>query len=154
MHATAGVAPASIILRCNHAPPPPPGEVPRPTPCTLFFGCRNEAGDFYFREEWVAMQAQGVLAPAPGGLVTAFSRDGPAKVYVQHRIRERRAEVWSALQAGACIYVAGSADKMPAAVAAAIEEVVAQQGGLARDQAAEYVRRLEVTGRYQVEAWS
>ncbi|PRW18319.1 NADPH-dependent diflavin oxidoreductase 1 isoform X1 [Chlorella sorokiniana] len=130
------------------------GEVPRPAPCTLFFGCRNEAGDYYFREEWETMQAQDVLAPPPGGLVTAFSRDGPAKVYVQHRIRERAAEVWAALQAGAYVYVAGSADKMPAAVAAAIEEVVAQQGGMARDEAAAYVRHLELGGRYQVEAWS
>lgn len=100
------------------------------------------------------MQAQGVLAPPPGGLVAAFSRDGPTKVYVQHRIREHAAEVWAALQAGAYVYVAGSADKMPAAVAAAIEEAVAQQGGLSRDEAAAYMRRLELGGRYQVEAWS
>ena len=100
------------------------------------------------------MQAQGVLAPPPGGLVTAFSRDGPAKVYVQHRIRERAAEVWAALQAGAWLYVAGSADKMPAAVAAAVEGPAAQQGGLTREEAAAFVRRLELSGRYQVEAWS
>ena len=62
--------------------------------------------------------------------------------------------MWATLQAGAYVYVAGSADKMPAAVAAAIEEAVAQQGGLSRVEAAAYVRRLELGGRYQVEAWS
>ena len=135
---------------------PAAGAVPRPAPCTLFFGCRHEAGDFCFRQEWGEMQAQGVLAPPPMGIVTAFSRDAAdgSKVYVQQRIRELGASVWAALAAGAAVFVAGSADKMPAAVAAAFEDVVASHGGLASAEAAAFVRRLEVTGRYQVEAWS
>lgn len=106
--------------------------------------------------QWEEMQAQGVLAPAPGGLVTAFSRDASdgGKVYVQHRIRERGAEVWALLAAGAWVYVAGSADKMPAAVAAAIQEVAVAHGGMGKDEAAALLRRMELTGRYQVEAWS
>lgn len=100
------------------------------------------------------MQAAGVLAPPPDGLVTAFSRDQAAKVYVQHRIRERGGQVWAALQAGAWVYVAGSADKMPAAVQAAVEEAVAAGSGMTAEEAAAYVRRLELGGRYQVEAWS
>lgn len=62
----------------------------------LFFGCRNEAADFYFRGEWAALSAAGVLAP--GGLVTAFSRDQAQKVYVGQRIREHAARVWALLQ--------------------------------------------------------
>lgn len=50
--------------------------------------------------------------------------------------------------------VAGSADKMPAAVASAFEEVAAQAGGLSREEAQAWLRRLEAAGRYQVEAWS
>lgn len=103
------------------------------------------------------MQAAGVLAPPPAGLLTAFSRDGPRKVYVQQRIREHAAEVWRLLQQqphGAWVYVAGSADKMPAQVAQAFEEVAAQQGGMAPADAAALLRRMELSGRYQVEAWS
>ena len=97
-----------------------------------------------------------MLAPPPGGLITAFSRDAPdgGKVYVQHHIREHGAQVWALLAAGAWVYVAGSADKMPAAVAAALEEVAATHGGLGREGAAALLRRMELTGRYQVEAWS
>lgn len=65
-------------------------------PSMLFFGCRNEAADFYFRGEWAALAAAGVLAP--GDLVTAFSCDQPQKVYVGQRIREHAARVWALLR--------------------------------------------------------
>jgi sulfite reductase alpha subunit-like flavoprotein len=121
----------------------------------LFFGCRSEAGDYYFRQEWEALVAAGLLAPNPHGLVTAFSRDGPTKVYVQQRIRERGAEVWRLLhQQGAWLYVAGSADKMPGQVAAVLAEVAVRHGGLSPAEAAALLRRWELSGRYQVEAWS
>jgi sulfite reductase alpha subunit-like flavoprotein len=53
--------------------------------------------------------------------------------------------VWALLQRGARVYVAGSADRMPADVAAAFRDVAAQQGGV-------LVRQLQL-GRL-VEAWS
>ena len=63
----------------------------------LYFGCRNEAKDYYYRDFWERCQQAGMLAK-PGGLVTAFSRDQPTKVYVSHRIRENSARLWTALQ--------------------------------------------------------
>lgn len=63
----------------------------------LYFGCRNEAKDYYYRSFWERCQGEGILA-APGGLVTAFSRDQSAKVYVQHRIRDTSAQLWVTLQ--------------------------------------------------------
>lgn len=61
---------------------------------SLYFGCRNEAGDFLYREEWEGLQSSGAL----GSLVTAFSRDQERKVYVTHRLRENGAQVWQLLQ--------------------------------------------------------
>lgn len=43
---------------------------------------------------------------------------------------------------------------MPAAVAAAFEDVAVEAGGLSREAAAKWLRQLEAAGRYQVEAWS
>ncbi len=56
--------------------------------------------------------------------------------------------------AGAAVYVAGSADKMPAQVASAFEDVAVQHGGLGKEQAQKWLKQLESAGRYQVEAWS
>lgn len=90
------------VLSALRYPAPPrlplcTGIDPAPAPCVLVFGCRNEAGDYHYRREWEGMQAEGVLA-AQGGLLTAFSRDQPAKVYVQHRIREHAQELWALLE--------------------------------------------------------
>ncbi|KAG2485235.1 hypothetical protein HYH03_016021 [Edaphochlamys debaryana] len=54
------------------------GPLVRPAPCHLFFGCRGPHADYYYREQWEAYEAAGVLAP-PGqaGLVNAFSRERP-----------------------------------------------------------------------------
>ena len=66
-------------------------------PSYLYFGSRNQQKDYYYGAFWEQCQESGVLAQE-GGLVTAFSRDQPKKVYVQHRIRENAATLWAALQ--------------------------------------------------------
>jgi sulfite reductase alpha subunit-like flavoprotein len=150
-----GVAPFRAFLqeRLAAARQAAAAEQPPPAPCHLFFGCRSRAADFYYEPEWQALQEAGVLA-SEAGLVVAFSRDQGSKVYVQHKIREHAGMVWALLQGGALVYVCGSADKMPADVAAAFRDVVVAQGGLGREEADKYVRRLQLTGRYHVEAWS
>ena len=60
-------------------------------------------------EEWEQYLAQGQLAR----LDTAFSRDQAAKVYVQDRMRDNAAELWSWLERGAHFYVCGDAKRMP-----------------------------------------
>ena len=49
----------------------------------LIFGCRSDADDFYYKNEWATYPNLTV--------VTAFSRADPnsGKVYVQHKIREQ-----------------------------------------------------------------
>jgi sulfite reductase alpha subunit-like flavoprotein len=148
-----GVAPFRSFLQARQAAARAPGAAP-PAPWLLVFGCRHESGDFYCREEWEQMQKEEVLGGSTGGLLTAFSRDGPSKVYVQHKVKERAAEVWAMLQAGASVFVAGSADRMPADVEAAVRVVVETAGGMGAEEAQRFVKRLKATGRYQVECWS
>jgi sulfite reductase (NADPH) flavoprotein alpha-component len=51
-------------------------------PNWLFFGDQKERTDFLYRDELLRFKEKGVLAR----LDTAFSRDQPEKVYVQHRM--------------------------------------------------------------------
>lgn len=85
----------------------------------LFFGCRRADEDFIYKDELTRAAAAGEIE-----LTTAFSREGPSKVYVQHKLEEAGAAVWALLTAGepAAVYVCG-ATKMGADVFAAFERV-------------------------------
>ncbi|MCI0536663.1 MAG: sulfite reductase subunit alpha [Verrucomicrobiales bacterium] len=111
----------------------------------LFFGDQHAASDFLYREELEAMKTSGTLTR----LETAFSRDQKEKVYVQHRMLEHAAELFTWLEEGAGFYVCGDAKRMAKDVDLALHEVIEQAGGRSPEQAAEYVAKLQSGKRYQ-----
>ena len=116
----------------------------------LFFGCRNPAQDYIYRDELQSYVDDGTLTK----LHTAFSRTQAHKIYVQNRLVEAGAEVWPLLtQEGACVYVCG-ATRMGHDVQDAFSHVAREQGGMTREAGLEFVRRLEREGRYIQELWS
>jgi sulfite reductase (NADPH) flavoprotein alpha-component len=111
----------------------------------LFFGDQQRANDFLYEEEWSEQLVRGGLAR----LDTAWSRDQDTKVYVQDKMRESAAELWAWLKGGAYFYVCGDAKHMAKDVDAALHEIIAVQGGLTTEQAAEYVKQMKKDKRYQ-----
>jgi sulfite reductase (NADPH) flavoprotein alpha-component len=111
----------------------------------LFFGEQRSATDFFYREELGEMQEQGYLAK----LTTAFSRDQAEKIYVQHRMIEHGAELWSWLQDGAHFYVCGDGSRMAKDVDAALHALIEKHGALSPEAAAAYVKQLKADKRYQ-----
>ncbi len=113
-------------------------------PNWLFFGEQREATDFYYREDLEAYRASGHL----DRLDLAFSRDQRNKVYVQDRMREHGPRLWQWLQDGAHFYVCGDAGRMAKDVDQALRDIVVAHGGLDRDEADAYVKRLAAEKRY------
>lgn len=111
----------------------------------LFFGERNFRSDFLYQAEWQGHLMDGSLT----FMDVAFSRDGPAKTYVQQRLRERSYELFAWLQEGAHLYVCGDAEGMARGVHRALLDVVAEAGGYSPEAAEDYVRTLQRDGRYQ-----
>jgi sulfite reductase (NADPH) flavoprotein alpha-component len=110
----------------------------------LFFGERNSANDFLYRDELERMAADGHLTR----LDTAFSRDQERKVYVQDRMLEQAPQFWAWLQEGAAVYVCGDASRMAKDVDTALNAIVETQSGMSHDDAKEYVRNLKDEHRY------
>jgi sulfite reductase (NADPH) flavoprotein alpha-component len=111
----------------------------------LFFGDQQRATDFLYEEELSAWVRDGLLTR----LDLAFSRDQAEKIYVQSRMLEHAAELWSWLESGAHLYVCGDARRMARDVDEALHQVIVTAGGRSREQAAEYVAALKSAKRYQ-----
>jgi sulfite reductase (NADPH) flavoprotein alpha-component len=110
----------------------------------LFFGDQRADRNFLYREELESMRKAGVLHR----LDTAFSRDQPEKVYVQHRLLENAKEVFSWLENGASVYVCGDAQRMARDVDQALRRVVQAAGSRSEGAADDYVRDLQTQRRY------
>ncbi|GAA4682951.1 diflavin oxidoreductase [Gordonia humi] len=115
----------------------------------LFFGDQRESCDFLYRDELTEWQEQGLLA----NLSTAFSRDQEHKIYVQDRLREQGAEVFTWLQDGAHFYICGDGVSMSHAVEAALIEVIVKHGGLAEYAAWDYLADLKRQRRYSQDVY-
>lgn len=109
----------------------------------LLFGARHAESQFLYQLEWQEALKSGRLHK----LDLAFSRDQAERVYVQQRLRENAAEVYSWLQDGAYVYVCG-AIAMGKGVHQALLDIVQSQAGLSEEAAADYLSTLLQDGRY------
>lgn len=110
----------------------------------LFFGEQRRATDFYYEAELLSLRDTGVLTR----LDLAFSRDQRNKIYVQDRMREHGAQLWSWLQDGAHFYVCGDASRMAKDVDRTLREIAVAHGHLTPDAAEAYVKQLSADKRY------
>ncbi|HZU11899.1 MAG TPA: cytochrome P450 [Chloroflexota bacterium] len=118
-------------------------------PAVLFNGIRSSKLDYIYREEIEQFVAEGVL----DHLHVAMSREVPGKrEYVQHRIVEQGALIWTLVQEGAYIYVCGS-QTMRDDVRAAFVNTFAEQGQLTAGGAEAYMARMEAENRYRPDIW-
>ncbi len=111
----------------------------------LFFGDQHFTTDFLYQIEWQRWLKDGVLTR----IDVAFSRDTEHKVYVQHRMLEKSKDLYAWLQEGAYLYVCGDAERMAHDVHAALIAIVAKEGGVSSQKAAEYIKGLQKDKRYQ-----
>jgi sulfite reductase (NADPH) flavoprotein alpha-component len=115
----------------------------------LFFGERRFLNDFLYQTEWQAALKAGTLHR----LSPAFSRDGPAKLYVQHRMAEQARELVDWLEGGAHFYVCGDASRMAKDVRAALVAAFASVKAVSPEAAQAEVAKLEREKRYLTDVY-
>src|SRR5215470_12094147 len=115
----------------------------------LFFGDRSFTHDFLYQLEWQDALADKSLTR----MDVAFSRDRPEKVYVQHRLWERRRDVVDWLDNGAFLYVCGDAKAMAKDVRAVLVRAYADVKALAPEASERAVAQIEHDKRYMQDVY-
>ncbi len=111
----------------------------------LFFGEQRKALDYLYQHQFEAMQKDGLLTR----LDTAFSRDQHKKIYVQDRMEENAAELYSWLERGAYFYVCGDATRMAKDVELALLDAIAKGSNGTLEHAGQYLEAMKKQKRYQ-----
>jgi sulfite reductase (NADPH) flavoprotein alpha-component len=110
----------------------------------LFFGDRSQKTDYLYGNEWGSYQKDGLL----NRLDLAWSRDQDRKVYVQHKMLEKGAELWEWLDDGALFYVCGDASRMAKDVDQVLRSIAQEQGSMSEEDSAIWVKSLQKEKRY------
>ncbi|KAJ5097928.1 hypothetical protein N7532_004929 [Penicillium argentinense] len=117
----------------------------------LFFGCRKRDEDFLYQDEFKTFQEQ---MGDSLKIITAFSREGSEKVYVQHRLKENASLVSDLLKQKANFYVCGDAANMAREVNLVLGHIIAEQRGMPAERGEEMVKHMRSSGSYQEDVWS
>ncbi|SMN20823.1 similar to Saccharomyces cerevisiae YHR042W NCP1 NADP-cytochrome P450 reductase [Maudiozyma saulgeensis] len=115
----------------------------------LFYGSRDN-DDYLYRDEWVEYSK---TLEDKFEIDVALSRVQEQKIYVQHRLAERKEEISQLLQKGAYVYVCGDAKRMAKDVQHAIANILSETKGLTESEAQEVVKAMKVAGKYQEDIW-
>jgi len=120
-------------------------------PMVLFFGCRSSKQDYIYQEELEAAKSDGTISH----LFTAFSRDQPEKVYVQHLIAQQ-AQLLATylLKDGGSFYICGDAASMATQVNDTLIDVFKTAGGLDQEGAVQKIKDMKHEKRYLTDVWA
>lgn len=115
----------------------------------MFFGDQTFTQDFLYQTEWQNYLKSGLLTR----MDVAFSRDQAEKIYVQDRLKEQAAEVFSWLERGAHLYICGDANRMAKDVHQTLVDIIQEHGKLTAEQAEDYLKSLRSNKRYQKDVY-
>ncbi|KAJ5632528.1 hypothetical protein N7490_008867 [Penicillium lividum] len=118
-------------------------------PMLLFFGCRDPNEDFIYRDELAEMQS---TLGEKLRVVTAFSRQGTPRQYVQDRVSELGADVVQFIDDGASFYICGRAG-----MAREVEKVVGasmqKAKGWSGDEVSNWSKAVKKKNKWQEDVW-
>jgi sulfite reductase (NADPH) flavoprotein alpha-component len=118
-------------------------------PVYYYFGSRYQAAEYLYGEEIEAFIQQGVITRA--GL--AFSRDGPRKIYIQHKMSEDSKELAEMLaNENGVFYLCGPTWPVPDVYEALVGALV-KYNGHTEESAGEYLESLKEEERYVLEVY-
>ncbi|OXG30036.1 sulfite reductase (NADPH) flavoprotein alpha-component [Cryptococcus neoformans Bt15] len=121
-------------------------------PLIYYFGSRYRSQEYLYGEDIEAYIASGIISHA--GL--AFSRDSDSKTYIQHKMSQDKSMLARLLKGkgsdAAYFYLCGPTWPVPDVYEALVGSL-AQEGGMERKEAEEYLEELKEEERYVLEVY-
>merc|ERR1719265_1191628 len=122
-------------------------------PMVVFYGCRHEREEFFYKEEWALYKKEGVLT----SLVNAFSHDKPhyppQMIFVNQRMLEHTQMLGELLgQQGGYFYMCGLAVAVPG-IDRALKESIVQEGICTKEGEDIWMEEMKKSGRYSQESY-
>jgi len=117
----------------------------------LFFGCRKRDEDYLYESEWEEYKK---TMGDSFEIINAFSREGPQKVYVQHRLKEQGKRINELLLQKANIYVCGDAANMAREVQSVLIKIISEERGVPESTAEDIVTAMRASNQYPEDVWS
>lgn len=122
-------------------------------PMALFYGCRHEREEFFYKEEWAQHKKDGVLTH----LINAFSHDKPhyppKMVFVNQKMEENLELIGKLMgEMGGYFYMCGLAVAAPG-IETALKKAMIGAGHVKAADADAWVEELKSSGRYSMESY-
>jgi sulfite reductase (NADPH) flavoprotein alpha-component len=122
-------------------------------PMVVFYGCRHEREEFFYKEEWKKYQDAGVLTK----LVNAFSHDKPhyppKMIFVNQKMEEHPDLLGDLIgKKGGYFYMCGLAIAVPG-IDKALKAAMVKGGTVKEDKADAWLEEMKESGRYSQESY-
>lgn len=126
----------------------------------LFFGSRTSTEDALYSEEWPQYIDETSTDSEESyndknflKVINAFSREGPEKVYVQHRMEQNAEMINNLLKQGGFFYVCGDANRMAREAQNTLAKIISQQRDIPMNKAEDIVKNMKTQNIYQEDVW-
>jgi len=122
-------------------------------PMVVFYGCRHEREEFFYKEEWELYQKEGVLT----NIIPAFSHDKPhyppKMVFVNQKMEDNKELLSKYMgESNGYFYMCGLAVAAPG-IEKALKTSMAEANFIKTEDGDAWIEEMKQTGRYSMESY-
>jgi len=122
-------------------------------PMVIFYGCRREKEELFYKDEWAMFKEKGVLTELQGAFQFENGTNPPKQVFVSDKMGENPALITDNLmKKPGFFYMCGPAVATPS-VQKALKAAVASHGELGAEKSEVWFDELMSNGRYSEESY-
>jgi len=122
-------------------------------PMVIFYGCRREKEELFYKDEWAMFKKEGVLTELQGAFQFENGTNPPKQVFVSNKMEENPALITDNLmKKPGFFYMCGPAVATPS-VQKALKAAVASHGELGAEKSEVWFEELMSNGRYSEESY-